>query len=350
MQIETPPPPTSDPATPAPATPPSAVAQTAPSTPPPATADTSAEQAPAATTEPAAADQSPDNPQKEPGEPRQRRSADWNRALAREQRLRQERQQLEAQRQQLEAERQQWQQERDELARQAALVDELKANPTKFLELTGLTLDQFTEAYLKGGAPDLALRQIEEKLTGRVSELEQQLQKEREEQKRLQEEAEQRAQQESLQQWRSRVEHEVSSAGTERYPYITAAGAQAQVHAEIEAHYERTGAILNTDEAAQIVEQRLAQAVPTELSRLLSIPAIRDFLQSEVAKLNPPTAPTTEAAPTSTTQTQSSSEPPPPSSRPSVTLTNADAARTISLGRRDQSPDELWKEVLGQAR
>jgi len=129
-----------------------------------------------------------------------------------------------------------------------------KINPLEFLSEAGLSYDELTQFMLNGGKTQEKDKAtvLEEKLNEFMSKSEQE-KKLREEQdtKRLQEQEEQ-----IIQQFKDSVKKQISEK-KDTYELINLYDAQDLVISTIEAHYEKTQQILDTDTAAELVEKHL---------------------------------------------------------------------------------------------
>lgn len=133
-----------------------------------------------------------------------------------------------------------------------------KLNPLDFLSEAGLTYDELTEFMLNGGKPQSKdkVTELEERFNELVTKAEQE-KKEREEleAKKLQEQEEK-----VIQQFKDTVKKHVADK-KDVYELINLYDAQDLVISTIEAHYEKTQQILDTDTAAELVEKHLEDEV-----------------------------------------------------------------------------------------
>lgn len=133
-----------------------------------------------------------------------------------------------------------------------------KVNPLDFLSEAGLTYDELTEFMLNGGKPQQKdkVTELEERFNSLVTKAEQE-KKEREELelKRAQEQEEK-----VIQQFKDSVKKQILDK-KDTYELINLYDAQDLVISTIEAHYEKTNQILDTDTAAELVEKHLEDEV-----------------------------------------------------------------------------------------
>lgn len=133
-----------------------------------------------------------------------------------------------------------------------------KENPLDFLSEAGLTYDELTEFMLNGGKPKEKdkVTELEQRFNDLISKSEQE-KKEREEleTKRLQEQEEK-----VIQQFKDSVKKHIADK-KDAYELVNLYDAQDLVISTIEAHYEKTQQILDTDTAAELVEKHLEDEV-----------------------------------------------------------------------------------------
>lgn len=129
-----------------------------------------------------------------------------------------------------------------------------KTNPLEFLSEGGLTYDEITQYMLNGGIP---------KEKDKTTELEERFNKlisDNENEKKQREEAELKAAQEqeekAIAQFKDSVKKHIKDKG-ELYELVNLYDAQDLVISTIEAHFEKTQQILDTDTAAELVEKHL---------------------------------------------------------------------------------------------
>ena len=173
-------------------------------------------------------------------------------ALAKkEKRILSERQSLEAQNKELAEKLQKYEQFE-------AKKKNAKLNPLDFLSEAGLTYDELTQFMLNGGKvpqKDKAT-ELEEKLNEFMSKAEtEKKQREENEIKKLQED-----EQKAIQQFKDSVKKQLGDK-KDTYELINLYDAQDLVISTIEAHYEKTQQILDTDTAADLVEKHLEDEV-----------------------------------------------------------------------------------------
>jgi len=173
-------------------------------------------------------------------------------ALAKkEKRILSERQSLEAQNKELSEKLQKYEQFE-------AKKKNAKLNPLDFLSEAGLTYDELTQFMLNGGkAPQKdKATELEEKLNEFMSNAEnEKKQREENEIKKLQED-----EQKAIQQFKDSVKKQLGDK-KDTYELINLYDAQDLVISTIEAHYEKTQQILDTDTAADLVEKHLEDEV-----------------------------------------------------------------------------------------
>lgn len=129
-----------------------------------------------------------------------------------------------------------------------------KVNPLDFLSEAGLTYDELTEFMLNGGKPKDKdkVTELEERFNDLVNKAElEKKAREEQETKSLQEQEEK-----VIQQFKDSVRKQLLDK-KDTYELVNLYDAQDLVISTIEAHYEKTNQILDTDTAADLVEKHL---------------------------------------------------------------------------------------------
>jgi hypothetical protein len=263
-----------------------------------------------------------------PDKAKERESSRWKQQLSREAKLLADREAIKAEREAIKA---------DRAAAEAyqAAIKEAKSNPLKLLETAGITYDQLVTAYMSGGTPppDLAVKALEDKLTA----FQQAQKSEKESALKAQQDALQAEADRQIAEWRSSTITSVESS-IEKYPMIAGLSLGSAVADEITAHYEQTGKVMTVDEAAPIVEGRVASTLPADLKRRLAIPGFRSLVKGIIAEIDGPSA--KEPAPK---QTKAAAEAPVVRRH---TLSNAITASTPTAPAAPKSWEEFKREKL----
>lgn len=155
-----------------------------------------------------------------------------------------------------------------EMHSQYKQYEEAKANakkdPEKILKALGLTYDEITDFYLRGGTPkEDPVKSLEERVESWERK---QLEKEEAEQKRQQEEAEKRHK-EVEENFKTSISKHIE-ANTDNFEFLSnTAENRDLVFAVIEENYINTQKILDVDEACKLVEDHLESEIETRYAK-----------------------------------------------------------------------------------
>ena len=200
-----------------------------------------------------------------------RESAEWKQTLSVQAKLRAEQQKLAAEKA---AFAQQTAKERSDFeAYKKAMADAQKTDGLSLLELAKVDYDKLSARYIAGGAPS-ADSKLEE-LNAKIAEV--QAQRVKDQQALVESQKKQYAQatQVAVKQLADQI-----NGMSEKYPLVSSLKRGEQLANAIYQHYEKTGQIYDTDQAAASLETELAASIPNEFTAYAANPKFRAMMES----------------------------------------------------------------------
>lgn len=250
-------------------------------------------------------------------------------------------------------------QERSKLEQtRAQIVEESKAlnewkqtiaskDPLKILKAAGMTPEQTAQFLLNGGTMPPA--------DAKVQELETRLQETQTIVKSFQQKQEETVQAQQKAEVDEARAQAIAAIGEakEQLPWVNALGQGAAVIDEMNAHYKKTGEMIDLEQAALQVEKRLSDAMPSYLKGLVGNAHVKDLLKKILAEVDAPkdaegkaVADTVEKIAEGKAEEKLTIAPP-KSYRYQRPALNNDMAQTRAntVDTKPKRPDQLWAEL-----